>query len=79
MALRMVAGRPEPAVPGLPGLCPAGRCGVSPEDGGEFGRYAEYRQSEDEVCTRLRMRLSDTAAAQYEEDLRKLRAGSKTS
>ena len=52
---------------------------MSPEDSGEFGRYAEYRQSEDEVCTRLRMRLSDTTAAQYEEDLRKLRAGSKTS
>ena len=46
---------------------------MSPEDSGEFGRYAEYRQSEDEVCARLRMRLSDTAAAQYEADLRKIR------
>ena len=53
---------------------------MSPEDGGEFGRYCQFRlRGEDEVCTRLRMRLSDTAAAQYEEDLRKLRAGSKTS
>ena len=51
---------------------------MSPEDGGEFGRYCEYRQSEDEVCTRLRMRLTDTTAARYEADLRKLR-GSETS
>ena len=52
---------------------------MSPEDSGEFGRYCEYRQSEDPDCTRLRMSLSDTTAARYEADLRKLRAGSKTS
>ena len=51
---------------------------MSPEDSGEFGRYCQLRnRGEDEVCTRLRMRLSDTTAAQYEADLRKLR-GSET-
>ncbi len=49
---------------------------MSPEDGGEFGAYCQFRlRGEDEVCTRLRMRLSDTTAAQYEADLRKIREG----
>ena len=51
---------------------------MSPEDGGEFGRYCQLRlRGEDEVCTRLRMRLSTTTAARFEADLRKLR-GSET-
>ena len=50
---------------------------MSPEDSGEFGRYCHYRRSEDPECAALRMGLSDTTAARYEADLRKLR-GSET-
>ena len=48
---------------------------MSPEDAGEFGRYCHYRRSEDELCTRLRMRLPETDASEYEAAYRQAREG----
>lgn len=52
---------------------------MSPEDSGEFGRYCQLRlRGEDEVCTRLRMQLSETTAREYEADLKQIREGNPT-
>jgi hypothetical protein len=40
---------------------------MSPEDTGDLGRYCTFRgQGEDETCTRLRMRLAEDDASEYE-------------
>jgi hypothetical protein len=49
---------------------------MSPEDAGEFGRYCQYRlRGEDELCTRLRMHLTETDAREFEASFRQAREG----
>lgn len=40
---------------------------MSPEDAGEFGRYCHYRRSEDSLCTRLRLNLTEDEGQEYEQ------------
>jgi hypothetical protein len=49
---------------------------MSPEDAGKFGDYCQYRhRGEDEVCTALRMHLSETDASEFEASFRQAREG----